>query len=70
MTFDDLHARLIRHLNQRVQCGEVTERGLASRAGLSQPHLHNVLKGKRFLSWKSADALLRELQLDLLDLLK
>lgn len=70
MTFSDLHARLVDHLNQQVQRGELTERGVAQRAGMSQPHLHNVLKGKRLLSWQSADALLRELHLDLLDLLK
>jgi len=70
MTFHDLHGRLIHHLNQRVQRGEITERGVARRIGMSQPHIHNVLKGKRFLSWKSADALLKTLHLDLLDLVK
>lgn len=70
MTFQDLHGRLINHLNHCVQRGEVSERGVAHRAGISQPHLHNVLKGKRLLSWRTADALLVEINLDLRDLLK
>jgi transcriptional regulator with XRE-family HTH domain len=69
MSFHDLHQRLVRHLNRRVRTGELSERGVAKRAGISQPHVHNVLKGSRLLSWQSADALLRELQLDVLDLL-
>ena len=68
ITFQDLHARLIHHLNQCVQGGEMTERGVARRTGISQPHIHNVLKGKRLLSWESADALLRELHINLFDL--
>ena len=69
MLFHDLHRRLVRHLNRCVQTGLVTERGVAKRAGISQPHLHNVLKGSRLLSWESADALLREMKWDVLDLL-
>jgi len=38
--------------------------------GISQPHIHNVLKGNRLLSWESADSLLRELNLDLLELMR
>lgn len=68
MNFQGLHGLLIHHLNQSVQTGEITERGLARRVGISQPHIHNVLKGKRLLSWDSADVLLRELNLNLLDL--
>jgi transcriptional regulator with XRE-family HTH domain len=69
MTFHDLHSALIDYLNQCVQSGEITERGLARRTGISQPHIHNTLKGKRLFSWDSADAILRELDLDLLDLI-
>ena len=68
MSFRTLHALLIQHLNQSLQTGELTERGLARKVGMSQPHIHNVLKGKRLLSWGSADALLRELDLNLLEL--
>jgi plasmid maintenance system antidote protein VapI len=69
MNFQGLRDLLIHHLNQSVQAGEITERGLSRRVGISQPHIHNVLKGKRLLSWESADALLRELDLNLLDLI-
>jgi transcriptional regulator with XRE-family HTH domain len=70
MTFHDLHGALIHYLNQSVRSGEITERGLARRTGISQPHIHNTLKGKRLFSWDSADAILRELDLDLLDLIQ
>jgi transcriptional regulator with XRE-family HTH domain len=69
MTFHDLRARLIDNLRLRVRSGEATERGLARQTGLSQPHLHHVLKGKRLLSLESADQILRRLDMDLLDLI-
>ena len=46
----------------------MTERGLARMTGISQPHVHNVLKGKKLFSVDVSDAILRELQMDLLDL--
>jgi transcriptional regulator with XRE-family HTH domain len=70
MTFLDLQQRLLDHLRRRVQSGEATERGLARQARLSQPHLHNVLKGKRLLSVDMADQILRNLDLDVLDLIE
>lgn len=70
MTFHDLHQRLIEELRQRVHRGEVTERGLARETGVSQPHMHNVLNGKRLLSAEMADAILAHLDMDLLDLLE
>jgi hypothetical protein len=45
----------------RIRSGLISERGLARQAGLSQPHLHNVLKGIRELSPQSADRLMRAL---------
>ncbi|HEX3875498.1 MAG TPA: helix-turn-helix transcriptional regulator [Bryobacteraceae bacterium] len=69
MSFRDLHDRLTDHILYRVRNGEMSERGLARRAGISQPHLHNVLKKKRLFSLESADLLLRELDISLLDLL-
>jgi transcriptional regulator with XRE-family HTH domain len=68
MTFDDLRTRLIDNLRLRVQSGEVTERSLARLTGVSQPHLHHVLKGKRRLSIETADLILRRLHIDVLDL--
>ncbi len=69
MYFEDLHHRLREHLRSRLQSGEITERRLARLAGLSQPHVHNVLKGVRGLSNELADQILRQLRISLLDLL-
>jgi len=70
MTFLDLQQRLIELLRDRVKSGEVTERSLARLAGVSQPHLHNVLKGKRLLSIDMADAILINLKLAVYDLIE
>jgi transcriptional regulator with XRE-family HTH domain len=69
MTFHDLQQRLLDDLRQRVKSGAATERGLARLSGISQPHLHNVLKGKRMLSMEKADDVLRRLQIDVLYLI-
>lgn len=68
--FEQLHARLVLHLLGRVRNGEVTERGLSRLTGVSQPHIHNVLKGKRLLSLARADGILRQLHIDVLDLIE
>lgn len=70
MTFLDLQQRLLEELRQRVRSGAATERGLARLTGISQPHLHNVLKGKRFLSMQKADEVLHRLQIDVLSLIE
>ena len=70
MTFQDLLQRLLDELRRRVRSGAATERGLARLSGISQPHLHNVLKGKRILSMEKADAVLRRLQIDVLHLIE
>ncbi len=67
MYFRELHQRLIDVARERVRAGEFTERGLARIAGVSQPHMHNVLKGIRALSPDSADRLLRALRLTIPD---
>jgi transcriptional regulator with XRE-family HTH domain len=69
MTFHELQQRLLEELRQRVRSGAATERGLARISGISQPHLHNVLKGKRLLSMDKADELLRSLEIDILRLI-
>ncbi len=58
MQFEELYRLLIDAARQRVSSGEVTERGLARLCGLSQPHMHNVLKNLRSLSPESADRLM------------
>lgn len=69
-TFRDLQQRLLDELRRRVRSGAASERGLARACGISQPHLHNVLKGKRVLSIEKADVVLERLQIDILQLLE
>ena len=69
MYFQELKHRLIVQLRSRIRGGETTERSLARMAGISQPHLHLVLKGKRLLSSDMADRIIHHLKMDLLDLL-
>jgi transcriptional regulator with XRE-family HTH domain len=67
VNFKHLEHRFLSELRERVRSGAVTERGLARMVGVSQPHIHNVLKGKRFFSLEKADQVLRSLGLDVLD---
>ncbi len=68
MDFQTLQSNLLAQLRRRVLNGELTERGLARMSGLSQPHVHHVLKGARTLSLASTDRILRTLGLSVLDL--
>jgi transcriptional regulator with XRE-family HTH domain len=70
MRFSTLQNRLITAVRQRVRDGQLTERRLARLAGISQPHLHNVLKGVRTLSPEIGDRILGELKLSVRDLLE
>ena len=65
-----MRERFLGHLRERIRSGELTERGLARVSGVSQPHIHNALKGKRILSTEMSDEILRQLRMDLLDLVK
>lgn len=69
MNFKTLEHRFLDAVRERVRSGDVTERGLARTVGISQPHVHNVLKGKRFFSMEKADQVLAVLDLDILDLI-
>jgi hypothetical protein len=69
VNFGILLERLAAQIRARVRNGDVTERGLARLAGLSQPHVHNVLKGARAMSPDSADRLMKALGLSARDLL-
>jgi hypothetical protein len=53
--------RVIQMALLRVHSGMISERALARRAGISQPHLHNALKGIRTLSPEATDRLMRAL---------
>jgi hypothetical protein len=69
VNFDALQTRLIALVNYRIRNGEFTERGLARMLQVSQPQMHNVLKGHRRLQWGLADALLRKLSITIMDLI-
>ena len=65
MTFALLLATVLLETRLRIANGEVTERALARRVGVSQSQMHNVLKGARTLSPKLADRLLVALEIPL-----
>jgi hypothetical protein len=67
--FHELQVRLIDVARERVRSGELTERGLARMCGISQPHMHNVLKKIRALSTAAADRLMQALDIRFADLL-
>ena len=69
MRFEDFQTMLVASLQARVRNGEFTERGLARMVGVSQPHIHNILKGVRVLSTDIGDQILQRLNLSLFDLL-
>ncbi len=70
MDFETLQHRLLARVRTYVRNGELTERGLARMIGISQPHMHHILKGVRALSIENADRILRRLDLTVLDLLE
>lgn len=57
-------------VNARIQNGDFTERGLARVLGISQPQIHNVLKGARKLRPELADRVISNLEMTVLDLLQ
>lgn len=69
ITFARLQTRLLGEVRARLSNGEFTERGLARTIGISQPHIHNVLKGCRNLSVEIADSILQGVGLSLTDLI-
>ena len=69
LTFRVLEARLLAFVNARINNGEFSERGLAKALGISQPQLHNVLKGARSLRPTLADEFLSWFGISIYDLL-
>lgn len=63
MYLEELYARLMEEARLRIRTGLVTERGLARLCGVSQPHMHNVLKNIRTLSPDASSRLMRALDL-------
>lgn len=68
MTFQDAQLKLLAYVLNQIRNGELTERGFARSVGISQPHVHNVLKGVRNLSPEFFDLALKYFHLDMLDL--
>lgn len=68
LNFVEIRCRLLEHLRDRIRNGEITERRLAALAGISQPHIHNVLKGVRNLSPELIDLVFKCLNCSVLDL--
>jgi hypothetical protein len=70
LNFRELQRRLLLYVIRKVRNGEFTERGLARILGVSQPQLHNVLKGARPLKAEFADCLLHHFEIGVLDLVE
>jgi hypothetical protein len=68
MKFVEVQGRLLLRIRHLIHNGELTERGFARISGISQPHIHKVLKGARTLSTERFDLLLTALHWSLLDL--
>ena len=68
LTFKDAQLRLLTDVRNRIHNGELTERGFARMIGISQPHMHNVLKGVRTLSIGISDSILNIFHMSILDL--
>jgi hypothetical protein len=69
LTFQDAQLKLLAQVRDRIRNGELTERGFARLIGISQPHVHNVLKGVRKFSPQIFDSILKYFHISLLDLL-
>jgi transcriptional regulator with XRE-family HTH domain len=68
ITISELRLRLLESLRGRVAAGSVTVRRLARAIGVSQPHMQNVISGKRALTIDMADRLLEFERRSVLDL--
>jgi len=69
LTYQDAQLKLLAYVRSQIRNGELTERGFARLIGISQPHVHNVLKGVRNLSPNIFDLSLKYFHLSLLDLI-
>jgi plasmid maintenance system antidote protein VapI len=56
-------------VHNRISNGDFSERALARILRVSQPQIHNVLKGVRKLTPELADRMLRSFEMSVLDLL-
>jgi plasmid maintenance system antidote protein VapI len=70
LNFDELTDRLRVRIRARINGGQFTERSLARILQISQPHLHNVLKGARKLNIEFADQIMRKFRMSIFDLIE
>jgi hypothetical protein len=68
-TFASLRGRLIQRVDAHLRNGYATQSSLARAIVSSQPHVCNILAGKRGVSIETADAMLVELRMNVYDLL-
>ena len=69
ITFDELTSRLRTYIRQLINRGEFTERSIARVLHISQPHVHNVLKGVRRMNVDLADQIMGKLTITIFDLI-
>ena len=69
-TFYDLIDRLRVLIKARLNNGDYTERSLARALQVSQPHLHNMLKGIRRMSLEFSDQAMKEFRISVKDLMQ
>ena len=62
LSFETLFQRLIETLRLQIATGSLTVRRLANQIGVSQPHMQNLISGKRALTVEMADRLLEFLR--------
>jgi plasmid maintenance system antidote protein VapI len=70
MNFFNLRELLLMRLRRMLETGAVSESTLARRLGVSQPHLHNTLKGVRGVTMQMADQFLESMGWSVLDLIE
>lgn len=68
ISVEELQGRVLAYARQAVLRGAISENRLAQLIGLSQPHLHHILKGKRTARPEHCDAIARALAITALDL--
>jgi transcriptional regulator with XRE-family HTH domain len=68
IAISDLCNRLLESLKMSVASGSLTVRRLAKEIGVSQPHMQNIMNGKRALTMAMADRLLEFQHRSVLDL--
>jgi len=69
INFDELIERLRAYIRLQINSGEFTERSLARILRVSQPHLHNMLKGARRINTEFADRIMAKFRISILDLI-